>query len=434
MALQVPKALSFLVLPTFLLILTLPPASSELMAYEPVEHLKGHLEHLPFDEGEIPWRQFLGLQPRELKNATKTITKNLISTLDQVTSVRLLKGENVLIEKLATGVTCESSVMLPPANILSLLGLTIPILLEDYKPETLSDPIGKLLKGVHLEHPLVKGRESLSLLDLIKDLPKTKEEGGTGVFTDPDLLTELGNRGDLAVFVVNSVLGSLSAEAWLDAFLSAGMERTKFSNEGNARVVTSLTEIGYFAAAISHDATVSSLPPKSDLFSLDNDRFLFNWWFNCPSRRIEESECLLPLAPAGTIFNLSPQLRIYVLPNLDLALIVANHSKPSTEEKATEWTPSVAELVKGDRRIWKQFYSVIDPSFKEEEGGGPELTEEERSILAESIHTLWPALLFIFFIFLSHVWVYWIFHGLWYVLSFVSSKVYVPRPKTAKEE
>lgn len=395
------------------------------MTYEPVEHLKGYLERLPFDEGVLPWQQFLGLQPRQLKNATHTITKNLVSTLGREMSVRLTKGENVLIEKLGTGVTHETPLVLPSANVLPVLALTIPILLEDFKPQTLTDPLGKLLKDKHLKHPLVRGHESLSLLEILKDLPPTHKD--IGILADPRVLQELGHLGDLAVYVINAVLGSHSAEAWLDGFLSAGMERTKLSTEGGSKVVTSLTELGYFTAAISHDTSASQLPPKSELFRLNSERFLFSWWFNCPQGRIDESQCLIPQIPAGTVFNLSPQLRIYVLPHLDLSLIIANHTQSPAGK---EWTPTVAELVGEDRKIWKQFYSVVDPTFSEVE----EEIEDEQ-MLATGRTIMWSVVVFLFFVIGSHIWVYGLFHLLWYILSLIkSAKFYAPRPQTAKKD
>ena len=69
---------------------------------------------------------------------------------------------------------------------------------------------------------------------------------------------------------------------------------------------------------------------------------------------------------------------------------------------------------------------IIEEMEKEEDG--------EKSFLVRAIYTGWPFAVFLFYTLFCHVWVYWILHVLWYAFSSVFSGVYLPRPKTAKQD
>ena len=399
------KILFLLLLSSTVCVLLVSP--DELMPYEPVEYLNGHLA--PLEDTPQLWKEFVSMGAWKMENLTKAMKVNLKERIGQDVSVIFVREEAVLVEKLALGTQRDSTVKVPAANLLSLIGIALPILLEDYKFTVLTDQIGNLLKGRDREHAHLKGRESLSLLDILIKLPSKAGK----VLEDTTLLQELESRGELALHVINTVLGPITTEAWLDAFLSVGMEMTRFSKEGQL-VITSLNDLIEYTATIIHDTSVSDSVPKSDSYPLDDGKYLFGWWFNC-------QESLLPHLPPSTIFTLSPGLRIYVIPRLQLALIITHHGK--TADRNIPLT----DILKEDDQVWKQIYSVIDPTLDRED-------LEEQLTLAHAIKFVWPYVGFLFFIISGHVWVYWIFHGLWFVMTFFSKRGHIPRPKTAKQD
>lgn len=60
--------------------------------------------------------------------------------------------------------------------------------------------------------------------------------------------------------------------------------------------------------------------------------------------------------------------------------------------------------------------------------------DREKTLLVRAIYTAWPVTVFIFYSFLGHVWIYWLWHLLWLVLSSIFSGIHLPRPKTAKQD
>ena len=60
--------------------------------------------------------------------------------------------------------------------------------------------------------------------------------------------------------------------------------------------------------------------------------------------------------------------------------------------------------------------------------------EKEKDLLVYIIYKCWPVVVFLFYTILSHVWVYWIMHILWSIVSSLFSGVHLPRPKTAKQD
>lgn len=397
---------------------------AELMAYEPVQHLKASIPKSD-PSGMSPWRKIVDGSRHEVKSLTMKMEKNLKEYLGRYVSLVFSKGENVLIEQLATGVEWNSSLVLPYANVLPLIGIALPILFEDYKPDIMTKPIGDVLRGVDREKPIVRGHESQSLLDIVKDLPQST--GSAAILKDPSLLHALNVRGKLALYYINAVLEGLAKEAWLDAMLSLGLDDAKFSNDG--KVVTNIGDLLNYAHTVIHDLRTIDAAPLSEAYSPSGEHFLFNWWFNCP----DATKCLVPSLPPDAIFNLNPAVRVYLLPSLDLILVITNGTKPGREEPS----PTIANVLHTDRLIWKQIYSVLDPTTgaaKPEFEFEEEKMEEEKSKLAAIIHTTWPFLIFLFWIISSHVWVYWLFHCCWFVLIRISKRAHIPRPKTAKQE
>ena len=417
-----PIKMNWLSLPCLVLLVSfIVHTNSDLLPYEPLEMLK---TYLPKQTGkdESPWSKFKNAGSHELKNWTSVMKKNVRTHLSKArdVSVMFLKGEDMLIEKLAHQMKKNSSITIPYANVMSIIGITLPILLENYKSSVLTDPIGKILKGPDRQNPVVSGHEKWSCLDLLNKLPETDDSAN--ILRDPQLMQALNSRGKLLLYVTNTVLGNSAREAWLDALLSVGMEEARIDNKG--ALVTSLNDLTHYVFTILHGFEVGPAAPKLEAYSPDTGRYLFSWWFNCPVGG-EKDDCLFPRIPPDTVLNLSPGLRIYVSPYLRLSLIIANRSSGSQAKQSM----TIADILREDGHIWNQIYSVIDPTPQNTE----EVTKETQKAWTRT-GWLWPILVFLFFILSSHVWVYWMFHAFWYVVGFFVKRTHTPRPKTAKQD
>ena len=417
--LTVPKVVLMTLLVSFVV-----DVRSDILPYEPVEMLKTHLDKQTSNE-ESPWSKLDDAGSRELKTWTSIMRKNLQAYLSKVrgVSVMFLRGEDVLAEKLAHGMRKNTSITIPYANLMSLMGVTLPILLESYKTNVLTDPIGQVLKGGDRENPVVKGHEQLSCLDLLNKLPKTGDSY-SDVLQDPQLMQALNSHGKLLLYVANTVLGRSAKEAWFDALLSAGMEETKHDQ---GALITSLNDLAQYVFTLQHGFETGPAAPQSEAYAPDNGRYLFSWWFNCPVGDAS-GECLLPRLPPGTMFNLSPGLRIYISPHLRLSLIITNSSSASHAKQSL----TVADILHEDRRIWNQIYSVLDPTSRDIPP--TQETQQEGWTWSGIFYWVWPVLVLLFFILSSHVWVYWMLHAFWYVVGFFVKRTHIPRPKTAKQE
>lgn len=398
---------------------------SDLLPYEPLQMLKTHLDKQASNK-ESPWNKFEDAGSQELKNMKSIMRKNLRAYLSKVkgVSVMFLRGEDVMVEKLAHGMQKNTSITIPYANLMSLIGITLPILLENYKASVLTDPIGQVLKGADRNNPVVKGHELLSCLDLLNKLPKTGDP--SDVLQHSQLMQALNSHGKLLYYVANTVLGKSVKEAWFDALLSAGMEETKLDQ---GELITSLNDLVQYVFTLQHSFEMGPAAPQSKAYSPDNGRYLFSWWFNCPVGDVS-GDCLLPTIPSDTIFNLSPGLRIYISPYRRLSLIITNSSSASHAKQPL----TVANILHEDRLIWNQFYSVIDPTSQAAPSTQETPVSQEGWTWSGILYWSWPVLVFLFFILSSHVWVYWMFHGIWYVVGFFVKRTHIPRPKTAKQE
>ena len=83
------------------------------------------------------------------------------------------------------------------------------------------------------------------------------------------------------------------------------------------------------------------------------------------------------------------------------------------------------------RETSKQSQTEIPP---QEDGTLEESLEDpDQSELAKWIHWSWPTLVFLFWVTISHVWVYWMFHCGWFIVTRISKRAHIPRPKTAAD-
>ena len=464
-------------------------SDEQLLPYEPLQYLR---TVSPSVSGDSVWTEFVELSAQEVGELTAEMKAKLKAHLAKSgTSVVFAKGERVLTQLKTSKLKWDSPIEVPFSNTLSVISLILPILLENYKHSMIGDSIGKVLKGEDLDSPLVKGRESRSFLDLLNKLPKSDDAASLDLNSGA-LLKELNSNGELALYFANTVLGQSTKEAWTDALLSIGMEDLRFSQGGH--LIMSLNSLLQYCLTVLHDFRLLGVVPKSEILTPDDNRYLFGWWQNCPKSN-EASECLLPNLPEDTVFSLSPNVRLHISPSLELLLIIVGpNASPVTASgsySAKKELKSISEIIQADSAIWEQVLSVVsaeesgmsssssdgigasqsntdeqrreeknekaqkrDEREKEEEEGqgeqrrgetqeqsqsekpppSEELVEEpERSELAEWIHWLWPSFLFLFWVTVSHVWVYWMLHCVWYILTRFSKRAHIPRPKTAAD-
>ena len=450
----------------------------ELLPYEPIQYIK---TVSPSVSGDSVWREFVELSAQEAGQLTADMKAKLKTHLAKSgTSVVFAKGERVLTQRRSSKLKWDSAVELPFSNTLSLLSVVLPILLEGYKHSVIADPIGDVLKGKDLESPLVKGHESKSFLDFLNKLPKS---GSSSLdLSSSALLSELNTNGKLAIYFANTVLGQSAKEAWLDALLAIGMEEMKFSKDG--RLEMSLNALLQYALTVLHDFRIQGGVTKSETMSPDNDHFLFGWWQNCPKSKSQVSKCLLPGLPEDAIFSLSPSVRIYVSPSLELLMIIlgpnASPMTASGQYSAKRELKSINDILQEDGAIWEQISSVIsgdesdlDTNSDSENGGNDGFSQSDankqerekkdeqkvkesdtkqsrseeassgdqppvedpadQSELAKWIHWLWPMVVFVFWVTISHVWVYWMLYCGWFILTRISKRAHIPRPKTAAD-
>ena len=434
-----------------------------LLPYEPVQYLKAQL---PAAVSSPLSELLLEATP---SGAAEFITKakeHLKTHLAKSgTSVVLVRGERVMVQRRSTGLKWDSKIELPPSNTLSLVSVVLPILLENYKSSIINNPIGQVLKGDDLKHPLISGRESMSFLDVLCKLPHT---GKTVDLDSTAQLRSLVANGELSLHFLNSVLEKISKEAWMDALMALGSTDVTRSESG--QLVMDLNSLLQFSLTVIHDVKMMGKAPRKEKLPLDDGKYLFGWWFNCPKStdsKPDTAKCLLPSAPPDTIFTLSPELRMYVTPSLELTVIItgpgASSSTRSGSFKAGKKLDSVADILVEDEEIWKQFQSsIVNPEAEaipqsevpsepdtdhtvktdeenrddEDKDNEPNMkatldVDNENADLIKLIHQVWPIINFLFWVTASHVWVYWLLHGFWFIMTSVSKRAHIPRPKTA---
>ena len=345
------------------LLTTSPTATRAQLDHEPVEHLKAHLPKRGDDiSGKL--EVFLQAPPRELKRNAAKMETNLRKVLenDDHVSAFLVRGSNVLARRTVGGVQFNSTFLLPHAILLPILSTTLPILLEGFKPQLLTNPMGEVLKGKTRQHSNVRDYLSLSLHDLVTKLPR---EGNSVDLNLPNLLSELNKRGKAAFFYLNTVLETVAEDAWRDALISVAMDHSVFGD--NQQMLTHLKDLARYVEAVGSDIVNFYEVSKSDLLPLDGGHFLFGWWFNCPRTSSKgggrEGRCLAPFLPSNTMAILHHTVRVYTVPRLNLHLLVANSDNSAAAPR------TLADVLEQDRMIWSALYSVVDPSPVAEKQG-----------------------------------------------------------------
>ena len=249
---------------------------------------------------------------------------------DSETSVVLMKGEHLLVQHRAKGVELNSSIETPPANVLSIVSIALPILLEGFDDQVIKDPISEVLEEDNTS----------SFVDILTKL--------SGSVDDSNTLSKLTSNGLVSLRFLNKILGDNAREAWMDAYMALGVAS---SFPTDLKLMTSFTDLHQISYSIAHDLVTLSKAKDSEKFPLDDGKYLFGWWFNCP--KDSSSRCLIPSAPADTMFSLSPELRLYVTPSLELTLIILGPGANSiSRDKSLE---SIADIIVEDTKIWDAF-------------------------------------------------------------------------------
>ena len=386
----------------------------QVLAYYPVEYLRAllpcPLSH-PGARSVASWGSFVNASATERENMTATMAKNLKEALPEDTTVLLSKGTQVLVEKLAPGLRYNSTVTVSQSYLLSLIGMTLPIIFEDYSKDVVTKPIGDILRGDDRNSAKVKKFLSTPLYDLVVRLGSIDTP-----ITDSSFFSTLKSRGIAAYYVINTLLGASSEEVWPDAFFSVGIDEMSFTTD--ARVKTSLDYLRQSAVFVTHELHTVIEVPKIAMLEPDQGHFLFNWWLNCPHGDGYSDRCLVPTIPSDAVFSVSPKLRVYTLPSLELSLVVLEG------KSAGKGAETIEEALRRDSLVWKQIITVFDPSED----------AEDETVWSRVFSVSWPVAGFVAFVMFSHIWVYWLCHGLWYVVVTISKRAYAPRPKMAKQE
>ena len=365
----------------------------ELIPFEPIQYIK--LQTSPMNESSI-WNMLFEADPEHVGTMSSLIKEKLQNLLNNSeTNILLTKGDRIISKQLfATETNAINN--FPYANLISLLSVSMPILLENYQFKLINEPTGEVLKS-DLANSIPTQQRSKSLLYLLNHLP-----GGREGLDTSTLMEDLKMNGKSALYFVNSILGEDANEAWMDAFLAFGIENYIVDA---SQLKLSLYNIFHYALAIIHDFHAMKAAPEIDVIPINDNGYVFGWWLNCP---VAHKDCLFPELPQDLIFSLDPTLRIYISPGLELILIVSNQKSNAI---------SINDIFKIDKEIWKQIYSSL-PGYdaRSEEGTHKvDIKAGDRDVIVDFIHQVWPVLVFLFWVVSSHIWVYWMLHFLWII-------------------
>ena len=98
----------------------------------------------------------------------------------------------------------------------------------------------------------------------------------------------------------------------------------------------------------------------------------------------------------------------------------AKDSEPTTTQDGKSNDPIMDEGGRGK----------VEEEEEDEEGK----EETNKTVLKRAIYVGWPIAVFMFYTIFSHVWIYWVMHLLWIVVSTIFPGVHLPRPKTSKQD
>ncbi len=394
----------------------------------------------------------LGEMNSDQAGAMVTHLKTTLQPFRSKSSYVLAKGSHVISKHSVAGINLEDFYELPYSNVLALLSFNLGILLEGFRPAVIYQPMIKSLKGKDQNNPNLRHKKESSLLDLLTSLPPLDKK--QSVQDSESVLSGLAAYGLEAVSFVNIVLGKDKHEAWLDSFYALSIEEAPLTSDG--RVKMRIRNLISYSLAVIHELNKVSASSKTSRRMVDQ-HYMYGWWINCPRSL---GSCLCPQLPKDLIISASPGLRIYIVPSVELTLVV--HNKDSTNVK------SLNSLMESDQSMWREILvflqsigessemkdqnvkEPIDPeeqkmafedkneievenldsgNHKSNDADGSTV-DEDQSLLVHYIHQVWPVLVFLFWVISSHVWVYWMFHCCWLLATAASKRTHIPRPKS----
>lgn len=390
-------------------------ANGELVSFEPIQYIKSHLSSVK--ESSI-WNVLYEASPQQVSEMSSSLKKTFHSLLRGTeTNIVFSKGDRIISKYLSSKTKSEDKTKIPPANLISILSVSITILLENFQSKVISEPIGKILKGEDLSSTVIKQHKSYALLEILNMLSSGPMEAS--VLDSKTLLNELNKHGEVALFFVNSVLGNTANEAWMDALLAFDVNN---QITDSYQLELSMHNLFQYLLTVIHDFHMLNKATGMNIPILDQ-RYMFGWWLNCP---ITLNDCIIPELPEDLIFSISPTLRVYISPSLELSLIIAD---------ANTRVETLHDVISIDKSIWNPIHSVL--SHDTESTVIPEseaintTTNINTNYTVDLVYRVWPILLFFFWVISSHIWVYWMFHCCWFVATSMSKRAQILRPKVA---
>lgn len=468
------------------------------MDHEPVEHLKAHLPKTGDEKSgrlerflRLP-RQEMTLKTAQIEKNLRNVLKE-----ETHVSAFLLKQTTVLAERAAAGIQFNSTFLLPYGILLPILSTALPILLEGYKSELIRNTMGSVLKKPHRNHKDVKNYLTLNLHDLVTKVPHESgldDLDNPALLSD---LNERGKAALYYVnTVLESVAEDAWRDALISvamddsAFSDSGQMLSHFKDLGMYTDTLANDLINFYEVSKSDAYPLDAghymfgwwfnCPRSSKKTSACLAPFL-------------PSDCVAILNPAIRIYSI-PRLRLHLIvgntgstgthtlkevlhqdkliwnalysavdPASAKDVEEAQQATPSNDKRDTKESESptpkdkVAHHTSDGKSVQEdEVIGESTPKSKSKNGqtSGPksssatttkeedivveEMTEGEmdgeKSLLVRAIHMSWPVTVFLFYTVFSHVWVYWIIHLLWLVCSSLFSGIYLPRPKTAKQD
>ena len=382
--------------------------------FEPIQFIKAQVPDV--DHSSI-WTAFREFDAKQAGTMTSLLMKGLrkYQTENPQTSIILSKGQRVINKRLSPGTLWTTPYQFPYSNSLALLSIGMEILLEGYNPDTIHGPMGEALEGKEKENSLFDGYKEKSLFNVLTNLTTTLDED---VLKNSDLLDELNDNGKVVLSFVNSVLGKTKSEAWTDALFALGIEKFSIIDSGQLKI--SLEHVFHYALSVIQELRSKATCSPDSLPYVDQ-RFLFGWWINCPR---DLDVCMFPELPADLVLSVSPSLRLYICPSLELSMIVYN-------SKTTQ-TKSLSDVVHADKGIWTKIRASLEVSVHQSDPiEKPVIAAESENLVIRLVIMFYPFFSFVFWVGATHVCVYWGFHIIWFVIKLTSKNIHESRPKTA---
>ena len=395
--------------------------------YKPVKSIG--LE-LPEPESRSVWTVLNELDYEQAGTMTVYMKTSLKSFRSKY-SYMLAKGSHVISKHSIKGIKLDSFFDFPYGNSLALLSFNLKILLEGLKPAVLYEPMENSLQVKDRSNPVLKHQKENSLYNLLSSLDNAHLARVSGM-----IVKDLEKLGEEAITFTNTVLGKSRDEAWLDSFYALGIEESPMTTSGQIQM--RFNRVLSYSLAVMHE--LKSIKPATTTKHLPtaNHHYLFGWFINCP-RSLDS--CMYPRLPKDLLISASSSLRIYLVPSLELTLIVRS------VKKATE--KSLEDLIDGDNIVWTEIITFLETiggtsdrhpeaSVSSSNENNSEDTSKDAVVdendpedpMVKLIHQIWPVLVFVFWVVSSHVWVYWMLHCCWIMATYASKRTHTPRPKS----